>query len=139
MIGLSMPLSFMLQLQMWMQLTVLMLLLNIILLIILIIVIILLIIMLIIMLKIKEKQSFKTKNSGSCYQWHHSVVGQLGPSPGTNELPIRPKNLKIRPPGYFFKLRSILMLPGLEIPLKSEKITKNWIYKRPGFQKMVKC
>ena len=87
--------------------------------------------MLIIMLKIKEKQSFKNKNSGSCYQWHHSVVGQLGPSPGTNELPIRPKNLKIRPPGYFFKLRSILMLPGLEIRLKSEKIAKNRIYKRP--------
>ena len=94
--------------------------------------------MLIIMLKIKEKQSFKNKNWGSSYQWHHSVVGQLGPSPGTNELPIRPKNLKIRPPGYFFKLRSILMLPGLEIPLKSEKITKNWLYKRPGFQKMMK-
>ena len=32
-----------------------------------------------------------------------------------------PKNLKIRPMGYFFKLRSILMLPGLEIPLKSKK------------------
>ena len=94
--------------------------------------------MLIIMLKIKEKQSFKNKNWGSCYQWHHSVVGQLGPSPGTNELPIRPKNLKIRPPGYFFKLRSILILPGLEIQLKSEKITKNRIYKRPGFQKMLK-
>ena len=59
-------------------------------------------------------------------------------SPGTNELPIRPKILKIRPMGYFFKLRSILMLPGLEIPLKSEKITKNRIYKRPGFQKMMK-
>ena len=103
MIGLFMPLSFMLQLQMWMQLTVLMLLLNIILLIILIIVIILLIIMLIIMLKIKEKQSFKNKSSGSCYQWHHSVVGQLGPSPGTNELPIKPKNLKIRLPGVFFQ------------------------------------
>ena len=40
--------------------------------------------------------------------------------------------------GYFFKLRSILMLPGLKIPLKSEKITKNRIYKKPGFQKMVK-
>ena len=94
--------------------------------------------MLIIMLKIKEKQSFKNKNSGSCYQWHQSVVGQLGPSPGTNELPTKPKNLKIRPMGYFFKLRSILMLPGLEIPLKSEKISKNWIYKKVGFQKMLK-
>ena len=40
--------------------------------------------------------------------------------------------------GYFFKLRSILMLPGFEIPLKSKKITQNRIYKRPGFQKMVK-
>ena len=27
---------------------------------------------------------------------------KLGRSPGTNELPIRPKNLKIRPPGYLF-------------------------------------
>ena len=68
------------------------------------------------------------------------VLGGDGPG-GAGGLfgpPIRPKNLKIRPPGYFFKLRSILMLPGLEIPLKSEKITKNRIYKRPGFQKMVK-
>ena len=30
------------------------------------------------------------------------------------------------------------MLPGLEIPLKSEKISKNWIYKKPVFQKMMK-
>ena len=30
-----------------------------------------------------------------------SCAPQLGPSQGTNQLPIRPKNLKIRPPGYF--------------------------------------
>ena len=40
--------------------------------------------------------------------------------------------------GYFFKLRSILMLPGLEIRLKSEKITKNQILEKVEFQKMVK-
>ena len=47
----------------------------------------------------------------------------LGPSPGTNELPIRPKSLRIRPWKYFFMLRSILMLPGLKIPIKSKQIT----------------
>ena len=49
---------------------------------------------------------------------------QLGPSPGTNQLPIRPKIVKIKSQQYFFKLRSILMLPGLEISIKSEIITK---------------
>ena len=56
-------------------------------------------------------------------------------SPGTNELPIRPKTLRIRLQKYFCMLRSILMLPGLEIPFKSEKITKNRIYKNPIFEK----
>ena len=32
------------------------------------------------------------------------------------------KNLRIRPLGYFFMLHSILKLPDLEIPLKSQKI-----------------
>ena len=59
-------------------------------------------------------------------------------APTSNEHLVRPKNLRIRPRGYFFKLRSILMLPGFKIPLKSEKIAKNRIYKRPSFQKMVK-
>ena len=34
--------------------------------------------------------------------------------------------------------RSILTLPGLKIPIKSEKIIKNRIYRKPGFQKMMK-
>ena len=42
-------------------------------------------------------------------------MGLFGP-------PIWPKNLKIRPLGYFFMLNSILKLPDLEIPLKSQKI-----------------
>ena len=44
-----------------------------------------------------------------------------GPSPGTNELPIRPNNLRIRPWKYFFMPRSILMLPGLKILTKVKK------------------
>ena len=43
-------------------------------------------------------------------------------------LPIWRKNLRIRPRGYFFMLRSILILPDLEIPLKSQKIKKQRIY-----------
>ena len=50
--------------------------------------------------------------------------------------PSQPKNLKIKPRGYFFKLRSILMLPGLVIPFKSEKITKKRISKKVDFQKI---
>ena len=34
--------------------------------------------------------------------------------------------------------RSILMLPGLKIPFKSEKTTKNWILETFEFQKMLK-
>ncbi len=58
-------------------------------------------------------------------------LGLFGP-------PICPTNLKMRPGKYVFMLRSILLLPGLEICFKSEKITKNWIYKKVGFQKMMK-
>ena len=58
-------------------------------------------------------------------------LGLFGPS-------ILPKNLRIRPRGYVFMPRSILMLPGFKIPLKSEQITKNRIYRKPGFQKMTK-
>ena len=59
------------------------------------------------------------------------VWGLFGP-------PVWPRNLTIRPQGYFFKLRSILMLRGLKTPIKSEKITKNQIHRRPGFQTMMK-
>ena len=38
--------------------------------------------------------------------------------------PSQPTNLKIRPQGYFFKLRSILMLPGLKILLENQKAQK---------------
>ena len=51
--------------------------------------------------------------------------------------PSQPKNVRIRPQGYFFKLRSILMLPGLEILIKSEKVTKELFYRKPGFPKMI--
>ena len=52
--------------------------------------------------------------------------------------PSQPKILKIRPRGYFFMLSSILMLPGFKIPPKSQKITKNWIFKKSDFQKSMK-
>ena len=48
-----------------------------------------------------------------------------GPRGGSRELfglPTWRKNLRIRPWGYFFMLRSILIFPDLEIPLKSQKI-----------------
>ena len=48
-------------------------------------------------------------------------------------LPTWRKKLRIRPRGYFFMLRSILILPDLEIPLKSQKITKKRIYKKSIF------
>ena len=46
---------------------------------------------------------------------------------GTNEPPTRPKTLIKRPRKYFFIPRSILMLPGLKIPIKNEKNTKKLI------------
>ena len=57
--------------------------------------------------------------------WPPSLAQQR-PSLGTNELPIRPKNLRIKPQKYFFMPRSMLMLPGLKIPIKSEKIIDFW-------------
>ena len=59
-----------------------------------------------------------------------------GPSGGSGELfglPVGRKNLRIRPRGYFFMLRSILILLDLEIPLKSQKIRKKRIYKGMEF------
>ena len=41
--------------------------------------------------------------------------------------PTWPKNLRIRPWGYFFMLRSILTLLDFEIPLKSQRIRKKRI------------
>ena len=50
-------------------------------------------------------------------------------------LPIWRKNLRTRPRGYFFMLRSILILLDLDIPLKSQKISKNRIYIISSFSK----
>ena len=47
--------------------------------------------------------------------------------------PIWRKSLRIRPREYFFMLRSILIHPDLEIPLKSQKIMKTRIYKKSIF------
>ena len=58
---------------------------------------------------------------------------QGGPRGGSGELfglPIWRKNLRIRPQGYLFMLRSILILPDLEIPIKNQKIWKKRIYKK---------
>ena len=60
------------------------------------------------------------RKRGGARVWPPSP-GRYRPSLGTNGHPIRPKNLRIRPQGYFFMLRSMMMLPGFEIPLKSEK------------------
>ena len=66
-------------------------------------------------------------------------MGSHGPPPwdpmgppcfGLFGPPIQPKILKIRPLGYFFMLHSMAMLPDLEIPLKSQKISKNRIPKK---------
>ena len=59
-----------------------------------------------------------------------------GPQGGSRELfglHTWRTNLRIRPRGYFFMLRSILILPDLEIPLKSQTITKKRIYKKSMF------
>ena len=44
------------------------------------------------------------------------------------------KNLRIRPQGYLFMLRSMLILPDLEVPLKCLKIRKKRIYKKKSFE-----
>ena len=51
-------------------------------------------------------------------------------------FPSGEKNLRIRPRGYFCMLRSILILPDLEIPLKSQKIRKTRIYEKSNPKKM---
>jgi len=50
-------------------------------------------------------------------------------------IPIRSKNLRIRPQGYFFMLRSVLMLLDLETQLKVVKICKKRISKKLDFRK----
>ena len=55
------------------------------------------------------------------------VLGLFGP-------PIWPKNLRIRPLGYFFMQNSILKLPDLEIPLKIQKIRKTDFQKNRIFK-----
>ena len=47
--------------------------------------------------------------------------------------PIQPKNVKIRPLGSFFMLNSMVKLPDLETPLKTQKIRKNLISKKNHF------
>ena len=63
-----------------------------------------------------------------------SPGGVPGGVPGScSGFPSGEKNLRIRPQGYFFMLRSILILPDLEIPLKSQTIMKKQIYKNSFF------
>ena len=65
-----------------------------------------------------------------------------GGSPGGFEGAVRASHLakksRIRPRGYLFMLRSILILLDLEIPLKSQQITKKRIYKESIFSKFEK-
>ena len=61
--------------------------------------------------------------------------GVLGSCSG---FPSGEKNLRIRPRGYFFMLRSILILPDLEIPLKSQKIREKRIYNKSNFSNFEK-
>ena len=69
-------------------------------------------------------------------------VPREGGSPGGSGelfgLPIWRKKSKDKTPGYFFMLRSILILPDLEIPLKSQKIRKTRTYKNRDFQSLTK-
>ena len=55
---------------------------------------------------------------------------------GVNGPLFEPKILKIRQYACFFKARLMVMLPGLEIPLKSQKITKNLIKQKIVFLKI---
>ena len=47
--------------------------------------------------------------------------------------PNQPYNVKIRTRACFFIARLMVMLPDLETPPKSQKITKNWIFKNRIF------
>ena len=78
------------------------------------------------------------ENNHANYCSNNYILGQWRTSPDTNEHPMRRKTPRIRPRGCFFMLRSILMLPGLKIPFKSENLTKNQISKKVGFQNMMK-
>lgn len=64
--------------------------------------------------------------------------GELGLSTRTSGHPIRSKNLRIRPRKHFFMLRSILMLPGLKIPIKSARISnfrENQVFENHDLEK----
>ena len=54
---------------------------------------------------------------------------------GMDRHPVWPKKLRIRPRGSFFTLRSMRMLPGLEILPKSQKINKTGFIKSRFFEK----
>ena len=63
------------------------------------------------------------QNRSNFLPHHGGLPG--GVPKGVSGFPSGEKNLRIRPRGYFFMLRSILILLDLEIPLKSQKIWKN--------------
>ena len=63
------------------------------------------------------------------------------PQGGSGELfglPTWRKDLRIRPWGYFFMLRSILILLDLEIPLKIQKFINNEFINNRIFQILTK-
>ena len=45
----------------------------------------------------------------------------------------QPNNVKIRQGAYFFIARLMVMLPDVEIALKSHKITKNFVFVKSNF------
>ena len=57
-----------------------------------------------------------------------SVEGLFGP-------PSQPKNLKIRPRACLFIAHLMVMLPDVEISLKSKKLMENWNFKNRFFWK----
>ena len=71
--------------------------------------------------------------------------GGFGPDPGgpgvlgaVRASPLAKKSQNKDPGRFFFKLRSILMFPGLNTLPKSQKITKKRISKKVDFQKSIK-
>ena len=80
------------------------------------------------------KQCGKAREAGWGGGWS-TGGGVPGGVPGScSGFPSGDKNLGIRPRGYFFMLRSILILPDLEIQLKSPKIRKNEFIKNDFFK-----
>ena len=64
--------------------------------------------------------------------------GPWGGPGSCSGFPSGEKHLRIRPRRYLFMLRSILILPDLEILLKSQKVSKLIISKHLNFQQSVK-